>query len=281
MGGAFAPNIFDPNNATNNPPRDNPRVVGHIAAQWNDYGYNTSTYLEAYWSWRDLNPALADKQWGGNVTDAQYDSLFAALQPVSPGQNLDRAVVSKGSKVLEYKFSSSSSSGNKAKKEKVKDLSPNGYDAETNCTFTKNGIKFSKGCAVTTPLESKGRNFTLSFKLRPSSSKPGPLFSSVDGSLMAGNGSSTQVMMISGGNAFPLNYTLPVGKWTEASLIARGNRTFFAVEGEKKEMEFKTKIGVNGDYFAWSTMAFVAPMRTIGGGDWEGEMKSVKLVDHA
>ena len=63
-GGAFAPYIFDPNNATNNPPKSTPYVPGHLAAQWNDYGYNTSTYLEAYYQWRDLLPALADKQWG-------------------------------------------------------------------------------------------------------------------------------------------------------------------------------------------------------------------------
>jgi hexosaminidase len=37
-GGAFAPYIFDVTNATNNPPKDHPRVVGHIAPQWNDFG---------------------------------------------------------------------------------------------------------------------------------------------------------------------------------------------------------------------------------------------------
>lgn len=63
LGGAYAPNIFDPANATNNPARDNPSVLGHIAPQWNDYGPLTSTYLEAYYAWRNQLPAMADKQW--------------------------------------------------------------------------------------------------------------------------------------------------------------------------------------------------------------------------
>lgn len=37
-GGPFSPNIFDPKNATNNPPRDNPNVLGHLAVVWNDWG---------------------------------------------------------------------------------------------------------------------------------------------------------------------------------------------------------------------------------------------------
>lgn len=62
-GGSFAPFVFDTNNATNNPPRDHPSVLGHIAAQWNDWGQNASTYAEAWYSWRDGLAALADKQW--------------------------------------------------------------------------------------------------------------------------------------------------------------------------------------------------------------------------
>ena len=87
-------------------------------------------------------------------------------------------------------------------------------------------------------------------------------------------------MLLSAGNAFALKYSLPVGQWTDASLIARGNRTFFAVNGGS-EMEFTTKIGVNGAGFVWANMAVVAPLETIGGGSWEGAMKAVKLVDYA
>ncbi|KAK5126065.1 hypothetical protein LTR85_011420 [Meristemomyces frigidus] len=87
-------------------------------------------------------------------------------------------------------------------------------------------------------------------------------------------------MLLSAGNAFALNYSLPVGVWTDAALIARGNRTFFAVDGGE-EMEFTAKIGVNGASFVWTNMAVVAPLQTIGGGSWRGEMSKLKLVDYA
>ena len=37
--------------------------------------------------------------------------------------------------------------------------------------------------------------------------------------------------MISGGNGFALNYSLPLGQWSDLSLIGRGNMTFLAVDG--------------------------------------------------
>lgn len=88
-------------------------------------------------------------------------------------------------------------------------------------------------------------------------------------------------MLVSAGNAFALNYSLPVGEWVEAKLMGRGNRTFFAVAGMEDEMEFRTVVGVNGERFAWSEMAIVAPLNVIGGGGWEGLLKRMKLVDYA
>ena len=280
LGGAFAPNIFDPNNATNNPPRDNPHVLGHLAAQWNDYGYNTSTYLEAYYSWRDLLPALADKQWGGNLLDEDYDALFAALQPAAPGQNLDRNVESKTSLILRYLFSVKPRPVGWGDSDTVKDLAGNHYDAKTDCSIVNGAMEFTDGCSVSTPLTSKGHDYTLSFTLKQISNTPGPLFTGPDSQLRSGNGTSSKIMLVSAGNAFALNYSLPIGQWVDASRIARGNRTFFAVDGGS-EMEFTTTIGVNGESFAWANMAVVAPLQRIGGGSWEGMMKGVELVNHA
>lgn len=61
-GSGFSPNIFDRSNATNNPQRSHPAVIGHIAPLWNDWGRTASTYLEAYHAWREGLPSLADKQ---------------------------------------------------------------------------------------------------------------------------------------------------------------------------------------------------------------------------
>ncbi|KAK4626150.1 Beta-hexosaminidase [Fulvia fulva] len=279
-GSAFSPNIFDQTNATNNPPKDSPYVIGHIAAQWNDYGPNTSTYLEGYYPWRYYLPALADKQWGGSLLESDYDRIYPTLQSTAPVQNLDRNVKSKTSTILEYNFASQPATYSDSSKSNVKDLSGNNYHATTNCNTQDSTLHLSKDCSLLTPLTSKGNDYTLSFSLKQASKNPGPLFSGPDSSLHSGNGTSSQVMLIAAGNAFALNYSLPVGQWTDASLIARGNKTFLAVDGGK-EMEFLTKVGVNGERFAWARMAVVAPLSMIGGGGWEGEMKSVKVVDHA
>ncbi|KAF7197826.1 Beta-hexosaminidase [Pseudocercospora fuligena] len=272
-GGAFAPYIFDPNNATNNPSKDNPYVLGHLAAQWNDYGANTSTYLEAYHPWRAHLPALADKQWGGEITEDQYDNIYGILQSAAPAQNLDRRVKSKTRMIFSYDFSHS-------KGNTVKDLSKNGYDAKTDCKSSDGALHITDGCKLTTPLKSKGGEYTLSFKVKQTSKTPGPIFTGPDSELRSGNGTSDKVMIVSAGNAFALNYSLPVGDWVDAALIARGNQTFFRVHG-KKEHEFLAIVGVNGERFAWAPLSVVAPIQTIGGGEWEGDLKDVKLVDHA
>ncbi|KAI7499177.1 hypothetical protein KC367_g4700 [Hortaea werneckii] len=273
-GGAYAPNIYDTNDATNNVPRDSPYVPGHIAAQWNDYGPNTSTYLEAYYSWRDNLAALADKQWGGNLTEQQYDDVFETLQAAAPAQNLDRKVSSKTDTILQYDLSS-------VEKGVVRDTSGNQYDGHTDCRTSNGSLIFDRHCSLTTPLSSKGQDYTLSFSaLQHKDSPPGPLFTGPDSELRSGNGTSSQLMLVSAGNAFALNYTLPIGVWTDAALIGRGNRTFFAVDGGE-EMEFTTTIGINGESFVWAPMQIVAPLSEIGGGGWKGEMRELELVAYA
>lgn len=280
-GGPFAPHIFDAHNSTNNPARDNPLVVGHLAAQWNDYGPNTSTYLEAYYSWRDLLPALADKQWGGKLREEEYDTIFETLQGCAPGQNLDRKIASEGPVIFEYgNFSSPSDSYPSPTSTSpltiLPDASGNGYDATTNCTITHGALHITPNCSVTTPLTSKGANYTFGFQIQQTKDAKGVIFAGPDSELWSGNDSSTALMLVSAGNAFALNYSLPVGEWVDAKLIARGNRTFFD-NGNGTEQEFITKVGVNGESFAWSRIAVVAPLATIGGGSWEGRIKGAKL----
>lgn len=273
-GSAWSPNIFDVSNATNNAARDNPYVLGSIAPQWNDYGANTSTYLEAYYAWRGGLPAYADKQWGGKLTESEYNSIYDTLQASAPAQNLDRTIPSKSSTIFHYEPSRNT-------KQPLKDMSPNAYSGTTNCTASRPaGLQIRNGCSATTPLKSKGENYTLSFSIRPHTSAPGPIFTGSDSALYSGNGSSTAVQLISAGNAFALNYSLPVGEWTDAKLVRNGNRTFFGVNGGE-EMEFNTRMGINGEYFVWATMAVNAPLEVIGGGGWEGDLKEVKLVDYA
>lgn len=270
-GGAWSPHIFDSTNSSNNPQRDNPYVLGHIAPQWNDYGANTSTFLEAYYSWRDGLPALADKQWGGSISQADYDSVFEKLQSSAPAQNLDRTIKSVSSTILEYNFNSS----NKLVEHPVKDLSGNGYDGTTNCEVSSAVLHVRNGCSLISPLSSKGQDYTLSFSVKPTSHALGPILTGLDSVLQS---SASSLDLVSGGNAFALNYSLPIGEWTEAKLIRSGNRTFFSANGQPK-LEFLTRLGVNGERFEWASMAMNAPLHSIGGGAWEGDIDEIKLVD--
>lgn len=275
-GGAWSPYIFDSTNSTNNPKRDNPYVLGHIAPQWNDYGANASTYLEAYYSWRDGLPALADKQWGGKISREEYNAVFEKLQASAPAQNLDRTIKSKSSTILRYAFNHSSSDTAIKHERIVGDLSGNGYNANTNCS-TSSALQIRTGCSLAIPLASKGEDYTLSFSVKPISGAFGPVFSGKDSVLQSSNSS---LDLVSAGNAFALNYSLPIGEWTHAKLIRHGNRTFFSAN-DAPRLEFLARIGVNGERFEWGSMAINAPIHTIGGGNWQGDIGDVELVDFA
>lgn len=235
----------------------------------------------------------------------EYAEVWEKLQKVAPGQNLDRRVDSMGDVIVEYDFTKISLAEvvpgyGDGMMMVIPDLSGNGYDAQSTCDVVSTpddddedgsmtAIHISPHCTFSTPLTSKGQNYTLSFTLQQTSTTTGggggggggSIFTGPDSELRSGNGTSTQLMLVSAGNAFALNYSLPIGEWVEAKLMGRGNRTFFAVAGMDDEMEFRTVVGVNGERFAWSEMAIVAPLNVVGGGGWEGLLKRMKLVDYA
>lgn len=270
-GGQFSPNIFDVANATNNPPRNDPNVHGHLVCLWNDWGPNGTTVLEAFHAVRDALPALADKQWGGNLTESQYDGVMNRLQAAVPGQNLERKVKSKTRTILSYGFSRCSNGQNR-----VKDNSGNNYHGRLRgqgCKFANKSMVFSGNCSIETPLGSKGRDYTLSFSVKPSSHQ-GKLFDGPDSTLAFDNQNLT---MITGGNYYTLNYTLPLDTWTDVSVIRQDDRTFVSVPGRDR-MEFLTVLGIWGLSFVWAPMALEAPLRHIGAG-FTGEMKNVTLTN--
>jgi hexosaminidase len=247
-GGPTAPYIFDGTNATNNPPRDSPYVLGQLPALWNDFGLNSSSVLEASYALRLGLPALGDKQWGGDLLEEEYYSIFETLHASIPAQNLDRIIPSKTETIFSYHFTNA---------QKVTDKSGNGYDGTISgaCSVKSSVLTLKSGCAVDTPLTSKGRNYTLSFSIRPTSSTPGTLFSGSDSSLLAGNGSITNVMLITGGEAYVLNYTLPVGVWTDVKLIGINNATYLSVTPLNSTVEtvyeFTITIGDLSNSFIW------------------------------
>jgi len=254
--------------------------VGHIAAQWNDYGPNATTVSEAYYAWRDALPALADKQWGGVLTRAQYDAVFKDLHNIIPGQNLDRAITSKTDVILRYGFATGHGG------ETIPDSSGNMYDGTchgSGCAVAAGVLTLSSPSSrLTTPLSSKGRNYTLSFSINPSSKAPigAPIFTGPDSALVLGNGTLSNVALISANQAYALNYTLPRDVWTDVALIGRGNATFLRA-GSGPEMEFLTIMGINGDSFQWQPIAVEAPLAQVGGGGFTGSIAKLELLGSA
>lgn len=280
-GGPFAPNILDHSNATNNPPRYTPNILGHLAVVWNDWGPNASTYHEAYHMVRDGLPALADKQWGGSLQENDYAGLFAKLQPAVPGQNLDLRINSKGPTILSYKFDNGNDDTGYGSKTIVKDLSGNRYHGHL-----ERGAKVSRGALhldgrgghLKTPLTSKGRDYKLAFSVYPESSG-GELFSGPDSSLFNGNGTSPLLMLVSGNIAYPVNLTLPRGQWSDVTVEGIGPRTFISMSGKGRTTqreEVTIMMGIWGGGLRKGPMAIAAPVERIGRG-LKGQMKDISL----
>lgn len=283
-GGAFAPFVFDVNNSTNNPSRGHPNVEGHIAALWNDWGQNTTTYSEAWYSWREGLAGLADKQWGGKLTLEQYNDVFPKLHPIAPAQNLDKTVPSKTDVIFEYDFSTALLDENT-----IEDLSGNGYHATCtpSCRIdpSDGSISLEGEEFLTTPLSTKGREYTLSFTVKISPSTPigSPIFTGADSTLQHGNGTNPNLMLITSVNeAYPLNLTLPTGVWNSVALVERGNATFLTVN-ETEEMEFLAVLGVIGNdpAFEWKEIGVEAPIARIGGDGFIGNVANVTLLGRA
>ncbi|KAG8161905.1 hypothetical protein KVR01_007670 [Diaporthe batatas] len=269
----WRPYVFDQSNATNNPPESDPLVLGSIVPMWNDYGANTSVYSEAYYAWRDGIPALADKQWGGNLSEADFGSVFETLHSAIPGQNLDRTIPSEGEVVFNYTFASNTS---------FADTSLNGFSVETNCASSGGLLALSPSCSVVTPLSSKGRNYTLTLSDLTIASLDLP-----DNATLLTGGDSTllltpNITFFAGGNYFRLNTSLPMNETVDLSIIARGNRTYASLNSGPEE-EFLTKIGYNGLSFHWAEIAFEAPLNKIGGegSGWSGTLGGFSLTSTA
>ncbi|KAI8966811.1 glycoside hydrolase family 20 protein [Daldinia sp. FL1419] len=283
-GGPWQPFVFDTRDASNNPAPSDPFVLGAVTPLWNDYGANASVYSEAYYAWRDGIPALADKQWGGDLSAAEFATAFAALQPVAPAQNLDRAIPSVGVTVFNYTSRSVPQTPYPTHPgpwadTTVLDSSGNGYDAVANCPLTANTtVSIDASCALTTPLSSKGRDYTLSLHFLISSLDP----HTPDTTLLSGRDSALlltpNITLLASGNYYRLNTTLPLNQWIDLDLIGRGNQTFARVDAGE-EQEFLAVLGVNGVSLVWTPVAIEAPLEKVGGegAGWTGEISAMSL----
>jgi len=318
-GGRWQPHVFDSKNASNNPERSNKYILGAIAPLWNDYGANASVYSEVYYAWREGIPALADKQWGGDLTEDEFHQVFPVLHASIPGQNLDRAIPSETSTILHYDSGSwapdrphidvdtdnnnsaylgPSLSTDESARKRVRDKSGNDYTGTTNCRTTTDGtLRITPSCSLRTPLTSKGRDYTLTIRLKLDSDnrledRDTTILSGADSTLML----TPAVTLFASGNYYRLNSTLPQGKWVDLTVRGRGERTFASIReakpkppssspflvsrDEATEEEFQAVLGINGERFVWAPIAIEAPIAEVGG-DWSGELDGLFLSSEA
>ena len=291
----WRPNIFDQRNATRNPRPDNPFVLGSIVPLWNDAGPNATVYSEAYYAWRQGLPALADKQWGGNLSERAFARVFAALHPRVPAQNLERRIPSKSATIFNYTVGGSSSdcasssrggpSAGGPGKRAVRDTSPNRYDAATTCGIAPNAsvpaLVLTPRCSITTPFSSKGRDYTLAISLLVSR-----LVNETNATLVAGGDSSLMltpgVTLLAGGNYYRTDVRVPTGRWFDLRLVGRGNRTFVGLD-KGREVQVVTRMGIDGDEMRVAEIAIEAPLGEIGGAGsgWEGLFRGMVLTSTA
>lgn len=270
--GAWYPNIFNLSIASENPSRDNNLVEGAISPIWNDHGANTSVYSEAYYAWRDGVPALADKHWGGSLTQEQYFKWFGKLVEKIPAQNLERKIPSKQDTIFSYDLS-------KVKGETIPDNSANKYDAKTTCKAADGSLSISPDCDITTPWSSKGRNYTLSVTLNVDK-----LTDETNTTLVEGSDSTLMltpnITLFASGIYYRLNQTLPLQSWVRLEISGRGPKTFAAAFNEKgeklfEEQEFLTAMSYYGQPLRWHEMAIEAPLHKVTG--WTGSIREFSL----
>ncbi|KAI1758989.1 glycoside hydrolase family 20 protein [Hypoxylon sp. FL1150] len=294
-GGIWQPFVFDTKVAANNPERSNALVLGAVTPLWNDYGANATVFSEAYYAWKEGIPALGDKQWGGDLSALEFSPAFAALLPFIPGQNLDRAIPSASSTIFEYDTKTAAQTQHYSAlgvwtDTAVADSSGNGYDASTNCPLTEDStLSISPSCTLTTPLSSKGRDYTLSLKLKINSADQ-------DAVLISGGDSSLRLTpnlsFFTSGNYYRLNTTVPTRTWVALSIVGRGNQTYASVAetspdealpevGSTTAMaeEFLAVLGINGERLVWAPIAVEAPIKQLGGegAGWTGELAAMRL----
>ena len=192
--------------------------------------------------------------------------------------------------------SSSSSSG----LTRIMDTSVNGDDAETDCllsaekstdgTSTPAVVNITSLCSLTTPLSSKGRNYTLAISLRITN-----LGDPTNTTLLSGRDSALMLTptltLFASGNYYRLPPSnISFRDWVDARIIGRGNRTFAEMTPSSSttvtRQEFRAGIGLHGDGMKSVEMAIEAPLYTLGGvgcgwtGQVRGSVSCLRQSDH-
>ncbi|KAM3580344.1 hypothetical protein VKS41_007011 [Umbelopsis sp. WA50703] len=272
-GQGWAPNIFSPNDPSNNSAIDEPRLRGSIMPLWSDWGNNATTKLEVYYSFARSLAVFGLKTWSGSGASAlsrtEFDNLYPLLNAAAPAQNLNRVVPSKSKVVLEYDFKSNEHSNT------AKDSSGNQYDGKAkNVEFEHSQAIFDGSSFIETALQSMGPPYTLSFGVTPKHAG-GVLFSGSDSVLLADT-----LTWNATGQLYTLNYTLPLNKETQVEIHATREYTFAYINNDRTPRYWYTELDIWGDYMQQANMSFAAPLHIIGSG-FHGALSNIRLVQGA
>ncbi|KAK2598158.1 hypothetical protein QQS21_005709 [Conoideocrella luteorostrata] len=272
QGGPWYPNIFSTSDPAKNALRNDSGIRGSIVPLWNDRGSNTSVHSEAYYIWREAIPALADKQWGGNLTEKHFGDIFPKFYPFIPAQTLERRIPTKGDVIFKYDFSKQSSNS-------VTDLSPNGYNGKTNCASSGSSLLITPNCLVWGPRSSKGRDYTLTLELKISQ-LPDPSWALLARGYDSLLYLTPHLTFYASYTTWSINTTIPLNTWVILKIIGRGQRTFASVTpisgAPGKEVEFTASIGVDNKKLLSAPIAFEAPIDAITG--FKGELRAFNLT---
>ncbi|KAI0756176.1 glycoside hydrolase [Daedaleopsis nitida] len=243
-GQGWAPNIFSPTDASNNTRADAPNLRGAIFALWNDWGNNATTELEIYYQLARSAAVFAEKAWAGSgvrateLTRAQFDTAYPALNAAAPGQNLNRVVrPTRGDVVYEYTGPLRS---------------------------------------LDTGVPSVGPPYTFAFSVMPDGRAPdaGVLLAGMDSRLHVANLTFEATgQMYTLGYVLPAGRFTDI-----AIHATREYTYAVIDGDEAHPRYWTTLMDIWGDYMALGNMSFAAPSQHIGAEGFGGFVKSVRLA---
>ncbi len=273
----WQPNIIGPTTVV----AGYPQLLGASWALWNDNSFRDDTGLvdfDLYNRIRATSAVIAEKTWNTGE-DGNYDDFVRKLLDVGlpPLTNPEYEVQSEGDVLFAQEF------------EKLApryDLSGNGNNAVDmqNVGWTpghfgmamelRGGASFMK-----TPIEGIAPDYIAEFWVnRSAESKddvPQVLFSSHLGKIMAVQKDTGKVGITRDTWDYSFDYTLPVGRWVELTLVARGRDVTLYVNGKRVNGPARNKFPETHKY-----STFVFPLEYIGSKEnsFVGQIDSLKIT---
>lgn len=289
------PMLFDGPNGGQRILAGEPAVLGAKAAVWGDENREGITEADLNERYLRVAAMLGEKTWGGTEEDAtflSYSQTFDSLRE-GPGTQIANKIESKTNVVMDYDFENVSEDG-----KTVYDASGNGYDGKIagGKVETKDGeamLKFDGSTVISTPLQTLGYPYTMSFDVyldgTEENTKESSLFSGYDGRLqIAGIDGNLSLNRDYFSQSF--DYKVESGQKHRITVVGTYQVTKLYVDGEFTKILYAAASDKdNGGNIGASTWTdadnnfrttFVFPLNTIGK-DFSGYLGKIKAYNKA